>query len=58
MSRTLAVNGLQPCGVCWQDIVQIMQNHEKNGDRDTTCSANMAQVSNDARVSDQGYQSN
>jgi hypothetical protein len=27
---------------------------DKSGDRDTTCTANMAQVSNDAPVSDQG----
>ena len=56
MLRMLGVNIYWHLHVCWSDIVWIVQTHiDANGNHDTACTVNMAQVSNAALVSDQGY---
>jgi hypothetical protein len=55
MLRTLGVNVLQNFTVRGKILCESCKNINKNGDHDTTCTVNMAQASNDALVSNQGY---
>ena len=56
MLRMLSVNISWHLHLCWSDTVWIVQTHiDTNGNHDTACTVNMAQVSNAALVSDQGY---
>ncbi len=56
MLRTSGVNVLQNFTVRGEILCESRKSiNKKNGDQDTTWTVNMAQASNDALVSDQGY---
>jgi hypothetical protein len=55
MLRTSGVNVLQNFTVRGDILCESRKSIDRNGDHDTTSTVNMAQASNDALVSDQGY---